>query len=200
MAIDTGPALLRKTVHFPHGLILVLTSAMLVSCGGGPSRHLIALTVQPTGVDASVPGGTVHFSATGTYDREPITQENVPAQWDSQDPSTATIDLSTGTATCLKAAVGVLITATAAGEGGPIRDSAVLNCITPPSQLIGHCLIDPSTNTMTGNCVAGQADRCYVVEDLTNCPPGQQAMSPDFDHSCASPAVYQSDLSSSCIP
>ena len=64
MAIDTGPALLKKTVHFPHGLVLVLTSAMLVSCGGGPSRHLIALTVQPTDVDASVPGGTVHFSAT----------------------------------------------------------------------------------------------------------------------------------------
>ncbi len=198
MAICTGLVLLRRlSISFAAG-IFVFTSVMLVSCGGGPSRHLIALTVQPADVDANVPGGTVHFNATGTYDRDPITQANVPAQWDSQYPSVAAIDRATGTATCLTTGVNVIITATAAGEKGPIKGFTFFNCLIPASQLGGHCVIDPSTTKMTGACVAGEIDRCFVAEDLTNCPPGRQAVTPDFDHSCASPAIYQSDLSSSC--
>ena len=174
--------------------------AMQAGCGGGPSRHLVALTVQPADVDGNVPGGIVHFSATGTYDQAPTTDANVPAQWTSQYPNVASIDPNTGTATCLTVGSFVVITASAAGQGGQIHASASLNCLIPPSQLVGHCLIDPSNNTMTGSCVAGEIGRCFVAEDLAHCPVGQPAVDPGYDHSCPSPSIYQSDLSSSCTP
>lgn len=142
----------------------------------------------------------MHFSATGTYDQAPTMQTNVPAQWTSQYPNVASIDPNTGTATCLTMGVNVLISATAAGKSGPIQASTLLNCLIPASQLKGHCLIDPSNNTLTGGCVDGEIVRCFVAEDLTHCPVGQPAVNPGADHSCPSPYIYQSDLSSSCTP
>ena len=184
--------------------LVVMSLLPIVGCGGGPPagppRNLVALTVQPGQAEAKVPGGTVHFSATGTYDQAPITQANVTARWESQSPG-ATIDPATGVATCSTVPTNVIITATATGEGGrPIQGSASLNCLIPPSQLHGRCVVDPSSQTLNGQCVGGEIGMCFIGDDLSNCPEGQQAVNPDIDHICQSPNIIQSDFSTSCVP
>jgi len=115
--------------------ILVCTCAMLASCGGTrsqqpPPRQLIGLTVKPAIADNDV-SDTVQFHATGTYDQEPVTQENVNAQWTVSplpDGGTiADIDPVTGNATCLSAG-STVVTATAPGKAGQAQGSATLNC------------------------------------------------------------------------
>jgi hypothetical protein len=76
-----------KAVSVFCGLvILVSMGVVLASCGGGASfppqspRQLTALTVHPNNANAVAPGGTVSFSATGTFNQAPITQTNLSTQ------------------------------------------------------------------------------------------------------------------------
>src|SRR5713101_1023042 len=143
--------------------------ALLMSCGGGSfqPRQLIALSVQPSDADA-VPGGTVPFSATGTFDSAPMTQPNVPAQWSSSDQNVATIDPNTGIATCVAAGGPIGITATAAGKGGMLHSAANLTCTASPPPLTGHCAVNGTV--LTGAC---WINSCSTVVDSAHCPAGQ---------------------------
>ena len=126
---------LKNLFLSPASSVLVCTCAMLASCGGTrsqqqPPRQLTALTVKPAIADNDV-SDTVQFHATGTYDQEPMTQENVNARWTVSplpDGGTiASIDPVTGSATCLTAG-STIVTATAPGKAGQVQGSATLNC------------------------------------------------------------------------
>src|SRR5712692_2605388 len=131
---------------------LISYGALLVSCGGGSfqPRRLIALSVLPSDAVASVPGGTVPFSATGTFDSAPTTQANVAAQWSSSDQSVATIDPNTGIATCVAGGGPISVTATAAGKSGMLHSSATLTRTVSPPPLTGYCAVNGTA--LTGAC------------------------------------------------
>jgi hypothetical protein len=124
----------------PQRLLLIwglaVTTAVLTSCGGGtigppPPRQLISVTVQPNSTTA-IRGDSVPFSATGTFNRAPLTQDNLPAQWNSSDANIATIDANTGAATCVAVGGPVTISASAAGKDRTVNGSASLHCDIPP--------------------------------------------------------------------
>ncbi|MGA8309990.1 MAG: hypothetical protein WB755_08165 [Terriglobales bacterium] len=103
--------------------ISVSIAVVTANCGGGASfasRQLVALAVKPSPANA-VQGGTVTFSATGTFDQAPTTQTNFTAQWASSDPNIATVDPNTGTATCVGLGGPINVTASAAGKGGTVN-------------------------------------------------------------------------------
>jgi hypothetical protein len=110
---------------------------ILMSCGGGeigppPPRQLVSLTVQPNSTSA-IQGDTVSFSATGTFNQAPVTENNLPAQWTSSDTNTASIDANTGAATCVSIGGPITISALAAGKGGMLQGTATLTCQISPN-------------------------------------------------------------------
>src|SRR5262249_5578595 len=110
---------------------------ILISCGGGEigptlPRQLVSLTVQPNSTSATQ-GDTVSFSATGTFNQAPVTENNLPAQWTSSDTNTATIDANTGAATCVSIGGPISISASAAGKGGMLQGTATLTCQISPN-------------------------------------------------------------------
>ena len=66
------------------------------------------------------------FSATGTFDKEPTTVENVSAVWISSDPTIVTVDSSSGVASCVAVGGPITITASAGEEGKPILRISVV--------------------------------------------------------------------------
>jgi uncharacterized protein YjdB len=101
----------------------------MASCGGSSMtpHQLIAIAVSPTGAGANQ-GDTVPFTATGTFAQPPTTQTNIPAQWTSSDTTTATVNPSTGAATCVGVGGPITITASAAGIAGNLQSTGELTC------------------------------------------------------------------------
>ena len=141
-----------RTVFVICGLGISLS--MMASCGSSMQPHqLVGIVVSPTGAGANQ-GDTVPFSATGTFAQAPTTQTNMPAQWTSSDTTTATIDPSTGAATCVGIGGPVTITASAAGITGTLQSTAALTCApvgTGPVKLVPNsldfgCQYDPVVN------------------------------------------------------
>jgi hypothetical protein len=143
-----------RTVLMISGLGTSL--ALMASCGGPsmPPHQLVAIAVSPTGAGANQ-GDTVPFSATGTFAQAPTTQPNLPAQWTSSDTNTATINPSTGAATCVGVGGPVTITASAAGTAGTLQSSGMLTCAAPgtgpiklvPNSIAFSCQYVPTTNS-----------------------------------------------------
>lgn len=134
---------MRRLVTIGCALALFATIITLASCGGGASmgvRQLVAITVQPRNAQAIEPGGTVPFTATGTFDHAPITQTDLPVAWASSDSNLATIDPNTGIATCLAEGGPITMTASAAGKGGAIHAAGTLACQVSPNPVVS---LDP---------------------------------------------------------
>jgi hypothetical protein len=186
------------------GLGIFATIAVATaSCGGGgasfASRQLIALVVQPSPANA-VEGGTVTFSATGTFDQAPTTQVNFTAQWASSDPNIATVDPNTGTATCVGLGGPINVTASAAGKGGTVNGSGMLTCRIRPSGS-GVCEVDEITHALTGLCNGPDPllrNHCRAALDAVNCPVGQPATSPQTSSGCLPPSVFTVDTATAC--
>lgn len=124
---------------------LGISFSIMASCGGSSMtpHQLIAIAVSPTGAGANQ-GDTVPFSATGTFAQAPTTQTNIPAQWTSSDTTTATVNPSTGAATCVAVGGPVTITASAAGMAGNLQSTAELTCAevgTGPIKVVPNSLI-----------------------------------------------------------
>lgn len=184
-------------------VIAFLAALILTGCGGGtpsfePPRQLTSLAVQPNSGDAIVPAWTLPFSATGTFNEAPISQTNMTVQWVSSDSGVATIDSTTGLATCLVIGGLVTIIASAAGNGGMVKASATLNCLGSPPGHIGSCLVG-SGNTLTGYCVGARGGICHEAYDPTNCSVGQPPTGVTSDQ-CGSTGPLNVDASRSCTP
>jgi Big-like domain-containing protein len=117
----------------------MLAGVVLASCSSvasmGP-RQLVAIAVQPGSGEAVAPDGTVPFSATGTFDQAPSTQSNMPVEWSSSDPGVATIDPTTGVATCVAVGGPISVTARAAGKGGMVQGAGSLACKAAPNPVV----------------------------------------------------------------
>jgi hypothetical protein len=158
---------------------------VLASCGGGTpigvgTRQLIGVSVQPGSGQAVAPNGTVTFSATGTFDQAPTTQSSLPAQWASSDSNVASIDPTTGIATCLAAGGPITVTASAAGKGGMLHGSGTLTCqLSTPLSMQGSwiflfhsavsdgCLALEANLSEVGNHVFADRTSALVFQPIT---------------------------------
>jgi hypothetical protein len=163
-------------LKIPLQFFLLLVLALSISCGGGSSRQLVSLAVQPTTAAAYAPTGNAVFSATATFDRDPRTENNFAVQWSSSNTAIATVDV-TGDATCLAAGD---VTITASNTGGMIRSNAALTCLTTPPPSSGHCVVSGLGvgGRLTGSCGVLQNGACMAVSDFADCPTNAQATKP----------------------
>jgi hypothetical protein len=155
----------------------VCAGILLASCGGSsmstPSRVLLSVAVQPGNGDATVPTGTLPFTATGTFSQPPTTQD-LSAQWSSSNASVAMVDPNTGVATCVGVGGPVTITAMTNGKQG----TAQLTCLASPPPQSGHCVyVCGSTRcgALTGYCSGSVGGVCRQAYDPAHCPVGQPA-------------------------
>ena len=159
-----------RTVFVISGLGISLS--MMASCGGSsmPPHQLIAIAVSPSGAGANQ-GDTVPFTATGTFAQAPTTQTNIPAQWTSSDTTTATVNPSTGAATCVGTGGPITITASAAGMAGTLQSTGELTCAragTGPVKLVPDslefaCQLDPVRNI----CNCSLPERTTLTNSLS---------------------------------
>jgi hypothetical protein len=161
---------------------LLCASVMLLSCGdeppapvGPPARNLVSVSVDPTSAEATAPTGTSPFSATGTFDQAPTTEENLTVQWASSDPTIATVDSASGLATCIAEGGPVTITASSGKKSG----TAQLTCVIasqPGSS--GNCVYRCAMvrcGALTGYCSISSGNQCKQVSRPGACPPGRPA-------------------------
>jgi len=159
----------RRTVFVISGLGISLS--MMASCGGSSMQlhQLVAIAVSPTGAGANQ-GDTVPFTATGTFAQPPTTQTNIPAQWTSSDTSTATVNPSTGAATCVAVGGPVTITASAAGMVGPLQSTGELTCAAPgtgPVKLVPNSLTFACVLDLRGNCSCSPPETTTLTNSLS---------------------------------
>jgi hypothetical protein len=140
---------------------LALVGMVLASCGGGGTppigvgpRELIGVTVQPGSGQAVAPNGTVTFSATGIFNLAPATQPSLPVQWASSDSNIATIDPTSGVATCLLVGGPITVTASVAGKGGMLHGSGTMTCLVSTPLSMPGSWIFFFTSAVSHNCLA----------------------------------------------
>ena len=128
--VSTRAVLIAGSRYISNLFLLGLLALSWTGCGGNstPSRTLLSITVQPGNGEATAPTGTLPFTATGTFDQAPTTQENISAQWSSSDTTVATVDPTTGVATCVNVGGPVVITA----SSGMKQGTAQLTCSVSP--------------------------------------------------------------------
>lgn len=199
-ASAAGPS--KVSVFLGLGTLIAFAVAA-ANCGGGGAtfmpRQLVALSVQPSPANV-VQGGTVTFTATGTFDQAPTTQANFTAQWASADPNIATIDPDTGLATCVGFGGPINVTATAPGRGGSVTGAGMLTCRLRPNGA-GRCEVDLNTRSLTGSCSGPDPllrNHCRVAFDSANCPVGLPAISPQTTSGCLPPSVFTVDTATAC--
>ena len=167
-----------------HDLTLLCLACMfLISAGcgdnrpaplGPPARKLIAVSVDPPSAEATQPTGTSPFSATGTFDQPPTTEENLSVTWVSSDPTIATIDRAGGIATCIAEGGPITITA----SSGQTSGTAQLTCVTSPQTGSGNCVYQCGSTrcgALTGYCSISTGNQCKQVFRSGACPQGQPA-------------------------
>jgi hypothetical protein len=200
--VVSNPRLLwfqRTHLNVGHArILLVLAAIVLVGCGGAsmsvPSRQLIAISVQPLNGDAVAPSGTIPFSASGTFNQMPTTEDPLTVDWSSSDSTVVAIDASTGLATCIAVGGPITITASSAGKKG----SGMLTCLSSTPGTTGHCVyVCGSTRcgALSGYCSSSDGGACRQAYDPGNCPVGQPANSTATD-SCG----VGIDTTRSCSP
>jgi len=114
--------------------IAILVAATVIGCGDDVVLQSIAVTPSPATGD--VGGADVQFTATGTYS-DSTTSTNISGlTWSSSDVATATIDATTGLATCVggDGVTPTTITATAPitpGNAQTVSGTAELTCNIP---------------------------------------------------------------------
>ena len=151
---------------------LGISLALVASCGSSSTmtaHQLLSIAVSPSGAGANQ-GDTVQFSATGTFAQPPTTQPNLPAQWTSSDASTATINPSTGAATCVGIGGPVTITASTAGMAGSLQGTAMLTCApqgTGPVKLVPNSLTFACDLDLAGTCSCSPPEATTLTNSLS---------------------------------
>jgi hypothetical protein len=160
-------------------VVLLGATTALIGCGGSstanpPVRNLLSVVVAPPHGAAVSSNGTLPFTATGTFDQAPTTEDNLAVQWTSSDTSVASIDSATGVATCLKVGGPLTITASKNGKAG----TADLECSDGTAISSGFCVYQCGSTrcgALTGYCSVMSGGVCRQVSAPGMCPVGQQA-------------------------
>lgn len=126
----------RKTALVLGAMIaIVIAVPQLIGCGDN-AVLLQSIAVSPSPANGTVGGATVGFTATGTF-TDGSTSTTIPGlTWSSGDTNTATIDATTGVATCVAGNITpVTITATAptiTGATQTVTGTSQLTCNAAP--------------------------------------------------------------------
>lgn len=174
--LATCVVLIAGSRNISNLLLLGLLALSWTGCGGNssPARTLLSIAVQPGNAEASTPTGTLPFTATGTFDQPPPTQDNLNAQWSSSDTTVATVDPNTGVATCVSVGGPVVIAASSGAKQG----TAQLTCSASVPLGSGNCSYlcgDTRCGALTGFCSSTQGNACRQVYDPGSCPIGKPA-------------------------
>jgi hypothetical protein len=177
-AFSKSPSSQQGTARYTLFLVLGCVTLLALGCGNSsttpvPGRHLLTITLQPATAEATAPTGTLPFTASGTFDQPPATEDNLAVQWTSSDPSVATID-STGTATCVAVGGPVTIMASSSQKSG----TAQLDCVSVPQVGSGNCAYmcgGTRCGALTGYCSLSTGNACKQVYDPGQCPQGKPA-------------------------
>jgi hypothetical protein len=174
--LATRAVLIAGSRNISGLLLLALLVLTWTGCGGysTPARTLLSIAVQPGNAEAATPAGTAPFTATGTFDQSPMTEDNLNARWSSSDTTVATVDPNTGLATCVSVGGPVVITASSSAKQG----TAQLSCSASLSSGSGNCVyVCGSTRcgALTGFCSSTQGNACRQVSALGSCPVGKPA-------------------------
>jgi len=89
-------------------LLLVLCPLTLLApgCGSSNPRQMQSISVNPATADSqTIPNGEVQFTATGNFNKPPLTETPVAVAWAVSDSTIAAID-SSGVAQCVAGASG----------------------------------------------------------------------------------------------
>ncbi len=111
--------------------LLALAGTMLAGCGD--DVVLVSLLVAPDNPGVNV-GSTQQFTVTGTFSDTTTSTSIAGLVWSSATTAVATIDASTGLATCASGGTSV-ITATApvaSGSSQTVNDTTTLTCVAVP--------------------------------------------------------------------
>lgn len=119
------------------GLLFLVVSLTLITlaCGGGTPRQMQSITLDPATADAQTfPNGQAQFTATGNFNKPPLTETPVAVAWAVSESTIATINNS-GVTECVAGAVGTTtITGTLTVEpldgqkGANFKGTAQLTC------------------------------------------------------------------------
>jgi hypothetical protein len=173
--VEMGAGLKSRKTSWTRRVFVIsglgISLSMMASCGGSSmtQHQLIAIVVSPTGAGASQ-GDTVPFTATGTFAQPPTTQTNIPAQWTSSDTTTATINPSTGAATCVGIGGPITVTASAAGIAGTLQSTGELTCAAPgtgPVKLVPNSLDFGCELDLTGSCSCSPPETTTLTNSLS---------------------------------
>jgi Bacterial Ig-like domain (group 2) len=171
---------LRNQANSFHPIALLALACALftcLGCGSGttpPPRTLVSISVTPASAEANEPTGTLPFTASGTFNQPPTSDDNLAVQWSSSDPTIATVDSQSGMATCVAAGGPVTITA----SSGQIHGTAQLNCVAESQPGSGNCAYicgSVRCGALTGYCSISTGNACRQVYDPGECPNGKPA-------------------------
>ena len=112
-------------------VILIVFQLWTASCGGG-GRELLSISVSPaTANGADYPLGGVQFTATGTFNKPPITVTPLSATWSITPVGVATIETNDGFAQCASTGTATITAAVPVSSGiaqTAVFGSATLTC------------------------------------------------------------------------
>ena len=172
--LATRVVLIAGLRNISNLLLLGLLALTWTGCGGNstPARTLLSVAVQPANAEAT-PTTTAPFTATGTFDQPPTTEDNLTARWSSSDTTVATVDANAGLATCVSVGGPVVITASSGAKQG----TAQLTCSASPSGSGNCAYVCGSTRcgALTGFCSTTQGNACRQVSAVESCPVGKPA-------------------------
>jgi len=113
-------------------IAILLLTASLVDCGGGGARHLLSISISPpTANGADFPLGAVQFTATGAFDKAPVTVTPLTATWSISPSGIASIETSDGFAQCISTGTATITASAPVTQGSSTTVSGTATLICP---------------------------------------------------------------------
>ena len=119
----------------PHTMVrliaVVLLAVCIVACGGSSTRHLLSISISPPSANgANFPLGAVQFTATGTFDKVPVTVTSPTATWSISPSGIASIGTSDGFAQCASTGTATITASAPVTQGSStmVSGTATLTC------------------------------------------------------------------------
>src|SRR5229473_1369827 len=114
-------------------IAVVLFTLYLVACGGSGNSTRLLLSVSimpPTANGANYPLGAVQFTATGTFDKAPVTVFPLTATWSISPSGIASIETSDGFANCASTGTATIVASAPVTQGSStvVSGTATLTC------------------------------------------------------------------------
>src|SRR5260370_33159803 len=122
---------MRKEGYMTVRIAVALFTVCLVACGGGSTGHLLPISISPpTANGANFPLGGVQFTATGTFDKAPVTVTPLTATWSISPSGIASIGTSDGFAQCISTGTATITASAPVTQGSStmVSGTATLTC------------------------------------------------------------------------